>query len=211
MRAVIDTDLAAAWAAVHDATPPGRFVGRSGFGNLALLIVAAALIASACVGLSRTYPLPTADWSGVCGGLGINANLRGDPLDPELTWLEPRPGFTSDEPARHHVVWPAGFTARFSPGLEIVDEAGQVVMREGDPVTGICGADFLSPDVIYGISIDCGPVEPRLCSRRMAFVVKELKSQPDLEVNKIHFPSTDGASQLILVDDTIVTGPSGLP
>ena len=84
-------------------------------------------------------------------------------------------------------------------------------MREGDPVTGICGADFLSPEVIYGISIDCGPVEPRLCSRRMAFIVRELLRRPARDVIAIHLTSADGPSELILVDDTIVSGPTGLP
>lgn len=46
------------------------------------------------------------------------------------------------------IVWPAGFRARFSPGLEILDPSGTVVARggvvsdaggAGDPTFGICG------------------------------------------------------------------------
>ena len=205
-----DDDLEAAWDAVHDARLADWYVGRSAFAALVPLLAAVVLNVSACAGIAPTYPLPTADWSGVCGGTGIEASLRGDPRDPELTWLEPRTGFEFDEPGRRHVVWPAGFSARFSPALEIVDEADEVVMREGDPVEGICGGDLLSPDEIYGIGIDCGPVEPRLCSRRMAFIVRDLKGRPDLDVALIRFTSSDGPSLLFLVDDTIVTGPSGL-
>ncbi len=50
-------------------------------------------------------------------------------------WLEPidRPG------VRTAVRWPAGFRARFSPQLELLDPDGIVVARDGDVLTQICG------------------------------------------------------------------------
>ena len=37
------------------------------------------------------------------------------------------------------VTWPAGYRARFNPNLEVLDESGNVVIREGDAVSGACG------------------------------------------------------------------------
>ena len=39
---------------------------------------------------------------------------------------------------RTELVWPVGFSARFRPTLEILDDAGAVIAREGDLVTGGC-------------------------------------------------------------------------
>jgi hypothetical protein len=73
---------------------------------------------------------------GACLGLGLDAVLRGDPTYPRVAWLdlpESRgPAHTFD------VVWPHGYRARFSPGLEILDERGRIVLRGGDKVTGAC-------------------------------------------------------------------------
>jgi hypothetical protein len=57
--------------------------------------------------------------------------LTGSPLDPRIAWLEP---------GGARLVWPAGFSARFTPRLEIVDRDGSVVMREGEQVSGACVA-----------------------------------------------------------------------
>ena len=47
------------------------------------------------------------------------------------------------------VGWPAGYRARFAPGLEILDENAKVVLQEGDRVTGLCsgveGVPYLQP------------------------------------------------------------------
>jgi hypothetical protein len=37
------------------------------------------------------------------------------------------------------LLWPIGYQARFVPGLELVDERGTVVAREGDLIIGSCG------------------------------------------------------------------------
>jgi hypothetical protein len=37
------------------------------------------------------------------------------------------------------VAWPAGYHARFAPSIEILDQNGSVVLRDGDHVNGACG------------------------------------------------------------------------
>lgn len=93
------------------------------------------------------YPLPTTNWlaGGICGGVGLGAVLHGSPTDPRVAWI----GNMLGVPSRVDVVWPAGYRARFEPSLEVLDEQGNVVMREGDAVTGACvtagGALLLDP------------------------------------------------------------------
>jgi hypothetical protein len=67
----------------------------------------------------------------VCLGIGGGATLAGDPNDPRVAWLE---GFGN----RGEVVWPPGYKARFTPNLEVLDAAGNVVHREGDEMPGGC-------------------------------------------------------------------------
>jgi hypothetical protein len=83
--------------------------------------------------------LPTTNWlaGGVCAGVGLEAVLRGSPSDPRVAWLENNIGGQS----RIEVSWPAGYRARFNPNLEILDENGKVVLRDGDAVGGACGFD----------------------------------------------------------------------
>ena len=67
-----------------------------------------------------------------CFGLAIsNATLRGDPADPRVTWLEFPHG-------RTEIVWPRGYSARFVPRLEVLNERGQVAIRGGDSVGAAC-------------------------------------------------------------------------
>ena len=63
--------------------------------------------------------------------------LHGSPNDPRVAWLENKQGGQS----RMEVTWPAGYRARFSPNIEILDENGNVVLRDGDAVGGACGFD----------------------------------------------------------------------
>jgi hypothetical protein len=73
-----------------------------------------------------------------CAGYGLaDALLRGDPKAPgEKVWLEPiGPGARKPR----LVTWPAGFRARFTPRLELIDASGLVVAREGDRLTGVGG------------------------------------------------------------------------
>lgn len=57
----------------------------------------------------------------VCGGVGRDAILRGDPSDPRVTWLqEVSTGWRID------IIWPAGTAARFAPRLEVISPLGDV-------------------------------------------------------------------------------------
>jgi hypothetical protein len=92
--------------------------------------------------------LPTAEPlvlpSGVvaaCAGVGISAVLRGDPHDPHVAWLVGNLG------SRVNVTWPPAYRARFVPALEVLDAAGNVVLRDSDPVTGACVTG--DPDVLH--------------------------------------------------------------
>jgi hypothetical protein len=70
-----------------------------------------------------------------CAGVGLQAVLRGNPNDPRVAWL------INPDGSRFDVVWPAGYRARFAPRLEVLDAAGNVVIRDGDPVSGGCVTD----------------------------------------------------------------------
>ena len=107
---------------------------------IAILILAVCL--NACGSSTTPTPssspkLPTvASADNACAGIGLmNTTLAGDPSDPRLAWLVQPGGKRLD------VVWPPGFTARFVPTLEILDAAGDVVFRAGDPVDGGCTGD----------------------------------------------------------------------
>jgi hypothetical protein len=82
------------------------------------------------------FALSTDSWlSGtLCAGIGLDAVLLGSPTDPYVAWLVSQ----SAGAPRTDVIWPAGYRARFAPDLEVLDEAGNVVLREGDPVGGAC-------------------------------------------------------------------------
>jgi hypothetical protein len=81
--------------------------------------------------------LPTTNWletpDTICAGVGVDAVLHGSPNDPYVAWLENRV-----VAGRVEVLWPAGYRARFSPNLEILNESGIVVLREGDAISGTC-------------------------------------------------------------------------
>ena len=85
-------------------------------------------------GAIRTYPtLAPVDENGVeraCDSIGVEDPVIGTLAGelggtPDSIWLAGRPGPL-------HVIWPAGFTARFSPAAELLDASGQVVAVEGD-------------------------------------------------------------------------------
>ncbi len=59
-------------------------------------------------------------------GVGISARLHGGTADPHIAWL-----VTSDG-IRIEALWPAGYRARFSPNLEVLDPSGAIVSaKEG--------------------------------------------------------------------------------
>ena len=69
-----------------------------------------------------------------CGGVGYEGEFRlhGSPTDARLVWM------TFPDASRHELAWPLGYSARFTPGLELLDEQGQVVGREGSRIVGGC-------------------------------------------------------------------------
>jgi hypothetical protein len=125
------------WMVLDDAT--GKLRGAGGWGFVSA-------IASSYSPSPRSplpgglYQLPTVDWlaGGLCAGVGLDSVLRGSPSDPQVAWLESSMGGTL---SRRDVTWPAGYHARFNPKIEILDENGNVVLREGDAVEGACGYD----------------------------------------------------------------------
>jgi hypothetical protein len=146
-------------------------------------------------------------WNGYCGGTGTDATLRGDPLDPAVTWLDPNPGFDwMGEPWRHYVTWPPGFTARFTPRLEVIDPIGQVVMREGDHVEGSClGSDA---GAIWGTGLDCGPVAGTECVLRFALLLRDT-GWPEHVFEIVDFTDEDGSYEGARVISGVA--PAGTP
>ncbi len=88
----------------------------------------------------------------VCGGVGLDAILEGDANDPRVAWLvSSLNGPALGGPAvRIDVVWPAGYRARFGPGLVVLDASDTIRLRAGDRVGGACrvlpdGRMYLQP------------------------------------------------------------------
>ena len=75
--------------------------------------------------------LPTLGMPQACAGVGTEAILAGDRTDPRVAWLV-------SSGTRVDVVFPPGFTARFSPALEVLNASGAVVARAGDRIDGYC-------------------------------------------------------------------------
>ena len=83
---------------------------------------ALALLIAGCGGAAPGPTLRTLDTSGTgCAGTA------------RVAWIEIA-GF-----GEQLAVFPKGFTARFTPSLEVLDQSGAVVLREGDAITGTCG------------------------------------------------------------------------
>jgi hypothetical protein len=95
-----------------------------------------------------TVSIATTNWlpGNMCAGVGLDAVLRGSRDDPRVVWLEnalPLPSWYSPDPSESTptVLWPAGYRARFTPNVEIVDASGSVVLRDGDHIDGACAND----------------------------------------------------------------------
>lgn len=73
-----------------------------------------------------------------CAGIGLaDATLQGDAGDRWVAWH-------SVGGRRRDVTRPRGYRARFPDGLEILEESGAVVLRQGDQVEVACvGPDEL--------------------------------------------------------------------
>ena len=66
------------------------------------------------------------------GGFAEAIRLRGSPDDPRLVWMVDAGG------TRTELAWPVGYSARFTPQLELLDNSGRVVGRQGTLVVGGC-------------------------------------------------------------------------
>lgn len=103
------------------------------------------VVVAGCEGAASSRPLgpgeralPVADWGEgdqafLCagGGFADRVELRGSPNDPRIAW-----GISLGK--RLDFVWPEGYSARFVPLLEVLDETGTVVARDGDVIDGGC-------------------------------------------------------------------------
>jgi hypothetical protein len=88
-----------------------------------------------CLGFGGSIPLRTlATDNGGCRGVGLDATLAGAADDPRVAWLVAAGGGQAD------IIWPPGFTARFDPELEILNQSGAVVYKAGDKITSGCAA-----------------------------------------------------------------------
>jgi hypothetical protein len=90
---------------------------------------------------------------GSCGvGVGRDATIHGSAADPRLAWA-----IDTGSSARVELVWPLGYTARFTPDLAILDRDGQVVAHEGDLIIGSC---LNSADEPGAIQVDPAEIRP---------------------------------------------------
>lgn len=58
--------------------------------------------------------------------------LHGSLSDPRITWIIQPDGTRMD------LAWPPGYSARFTPDLEVLDDRTSDVAREGSLATGGC-------------------------------------------------------------------------
>ena len=70
----------------------------------------------------------------LCAGGGFVGGyfLRGSSTDSRSAWM------TFPDGSRHELAWPVGYSARFVPALEVLDDTAHVIAREGSPVGGGC-------------------------------------------------------------------------
>lgn len=99
------------------------------------IALASLLSLAACASTTNAVALPTdpAWHGGGCRGTGTDAVIHGSATDPRVTWVT-----ATDGTHRMEIVWPVGYSARFSPSLEVLDQHGTVVAREGDHLIGWC-------------------------------------------------------------------------
>lgn len=112
------------------------------------VVTALVIVVSGCTSIAPTavprFPLKTEGAFVGCLGVALNdAQIKGSASDPRLVWLE-------GGGERVEVIWPPRYSARFVPKLEVLDERGRVVLRDGDMISGACAAGdsgqlYLSP------------------------------------------------------------------
>jgi hypothetical protein len=94
--------------------------------------------------------LPVANWTLpdgrrlLCAGgghVGADWTLHGSPDDPRSAWMIEPDG------RRTELAFAPGWSARFTPRLEVLDATGAVIAREGSEITADCGT--ADPGVVY--------------------------------------------------------------
>ena len=120
----------------------------------------------------RVLDLPVYGQGIPCEWPGFAMVLHGSVTDPPWVWLE-----SLDGKERLDVAWPPGYTARFTPALEVRDARDATVTREGDLVDGACRVDGnvanLAPPFL-GYRVECGPVELIVCVFRAKWVADQV-------------------------------------
>jgi hypothetical protein len=72
---------------------------------------------------------------GICAGVGLDGVvIDGSPDDPRLVWLSS----DTTQSGGRLLLWPPGFTVRFTDVVEVLDETAAVVHRGGESVDGAC-------------------------------------------------------------------------
>ena len=177
-------------------------------------VVAVVLLGACSPGPSATpsaaaIALPTLDVGPAggtpmaCAGIGLAAVLHGRSLDPQVAWLESM----LDGAGRQDVIWPPGYTARFTPRLEVLDAAGQVVIRDGDFVDGgrVEGPDLLLMPPLLAFRLDCGPIPGELCTSGL-YQLATANGWPDRAIAQVTFLDREGRYRLTYEDGSSVSG-----
>ena len=180
----------------------------------ALSLAAAILLGACTLGPSATptvatIPVPTLDVGPgggtpmACAGVGLAAVLQGDPNDPQVAWLDSM----MDGAGRQEVIWPAGYTARFTPDLEILDADGHVVIRGGDFVDGGCveGPKLLLMPPLLALRLDCGAMPMGECTSGM-YQLATANGWPERAIAEVRFLDAAGRYRLTYEDGTSVDG-----
>jgi hypothetical protein len=107
-------------------------------GALILGLTGCAAVNGAAIALPTLAPPPSGQTVLCPAALHTPFTLDGDPAATPAVWGIDAGGLRFD------IRWPAGFTARFTPTLEVLDPAGNVVARGGQTV-GDAGGSGLNP------------------------------------------------------------------
>ena len=116
---------------------------------------------------------------------------------------------------RTEVIWPAGFSARFDPRLEILDASGQVVIMGGDFVNGGCVISdprvlLLEPPIL-ALRLDCGPIDVADCTSGRIYQVASANGWPERAIAEVRFVTIDGGYRILFHGGSVGTGSSSQP
>ena len=152
---------------------------------------------------------PPGETPAAWAGVGLAAVLQGAAWDPSLAWLE-----HLDGGGRQEVIWPAGYSARFVPQLEILDATGRVVMRQDDFVDGGCstglpGVLLLIPPYL-GLRLECGPIEVDRCTAA-AYEIASEHGGRGRDITEVRLLGRDGSYQVVFDDGSKLGGRAPVP